>query len=82
MGHVWVNVRLVNPITGKEIETKALVDTSARHQVSTASRETASPVLASNELNEVLIGVITLELLGLTVDPMTGELRETEILML
>jgi predicted aspartyl protease len=39
-------------------------------------------VLASNELNEVLIGVITLELLGLTVDPMTGELRETEILML
>jgi len=82
MGHVWVNVRLVNPITGKEVETKALVDTGARHQVSTASRETASPVLASNELNEVLIGVITLELLGLTVDPMTGELRETEILML
>ncbi|MFP3195929.1 MAG: hypothetical protein RXQ74_03585 [Caldivirga sp.] len=40
----------------------------------------ASPVLASNELNEVLIGVITLELLGLTVDPTTGELRETEIL--
>ena len=32
-------------------------------------------------MNEVLIGVITLELLGLTVDPMTGELRETEILM-
>jgi len=23
MEHVWVNVRLVNPITGKEIETKA-----------------------------------------------------------
>jgi len=39
-------------------------------------------VLASNELNKVLIGVITLESLGLTVDPMTGELRETEILML
>ena len=32
-------------------------------------------------MNEVLIGVITLESLGLTVDPMTGELRETEILM-
>jgi hypothetical protein len=32
MEHVWVNVRLVNPITGKEIETKALVDTGAKHK--------------------------------------------------
>jgi len=32
MGHVWVNVRLVTPITGKEIETKALVNTGARHK--------------------------------------------------
>jgi len=32
MEHVWVNVRLVNPITGKEIETKALVNTGARHK--------------------------------------------------
>jgi len=85
MEHVWVNVRLVNPITGKEIETKASEHwrkAQKSTKVSTVSREMASPVLASNELNEVLIGVITLESLGLTVDPMTEELRETEILML
>jgi len=117
MGHVWVNAKLINPITGRGIETKALVDTGAtftvipRHiyeelglrtvgkrRVKTASgyvdmdesfalvevgnKRGVSPVLVSNELNEVLIGVITLEALGLTVDPTTGGLRETEILML
>ncbi len=50
--------------------------------VEVGNKRGVSPVLVSNELNEVLIGVITLEALGLTVDPTTGELRETEILML
>ncbi len=117
MGHVLVNVKLINPLTGREIETKALVDTGTtftvipRHiyeelglrtvgkrRVKTASgyvdmdesfalvevgnRRGVSPVLVSSGLNEVLIGVITLEALGLTVDPTTGGLKETEILML
>jgi len=46
------------------------------------NKHEASPALVSNELNEALTGVVTLELLGLTVDPTTGELREIEILML
>ncbi|MFP3237253.1 MAG: aspartyl protease family protein [Vulcanisaeta sp.] len=50
--------------------------------VEVGNKRGVSPVLVSSGLNEVLIGVITLEALGLTVDPTTGELRETEILML
>jgi len=50
--------------------------------VEVGNKRGVSPVLVSSELNEVLIGVITLEALGLTVDPTTGGLRETEILML
>ena len=117
MGHVWVDAKLINPITGRGIEIKALVDTGAtftvipkhiyeelelrtvgKRRVRTASgyvdmdesfalmevgnKRGVSPVLVSNELNEVLIGVITLEALGLIVDSTTWELREAEILML
>jgi len=39
-------------------------------------------ILISRELSETLIGVITLEALGLTVDLTTGELKEVEILLL
>jgi predicted aspartyl protease len=42
----------------------------------------ATPVLISQELDEVLIGVITLEALGLAVDPATNRLVETHILLL
>lgn len=41
-----------------------------------------TPVLISQELDEVLIGVITLEALGLAVDPATNRLVETHILLL
>ena len=37
-----------------------------------------TPILISKELKDVLIGVLTLEALGLTVDPTTGELKEQE----
>lgn len=39
-----------------------------------------SPVLVSDTLDRVLVGVLTLEALALTVDPTTGELHEMEIL--
>jgi clan AA aspartic protease len=39
-----------------------------------------SPVLVSDTLDKVLLGVITLETLALTVNPTTGELNEMEIL--
>jgi predicted aspartyl protease len=39
-------------------------------------------ILVLRGLTRALIGVITLEALGLTVDPTTGELKEVEILLL
>ena len=41
-----------------------------------------TPILISKELKDTLIGVLTLEALGLTVDSTTGELKEARILLL
>jgi len=41
-----------------------------------------TPLLVSKDLKDILIGVLTLEALGLTVDPATGKLKETRILLL
>jgi predicted aspartyl protease len=41
-----------------------------------------TPVLISKEIKDALIGVLTLEALGLTVDPTTGKLKEARILLL
>jgi aspartyl protease family protein len=43
---------------------------------------TVTPVLLTDALDFVLVGVITLEALSLTVDPTTGELRESEAYLL
>jgi len=45
-------------------------------------KRAVTPVLISRELKDVLIGFLTLEALGLTVDPTTGKLKETRILLL
>ena len=39
------------------------------------------PVLISDTIDKVLIGVTTLEVLGLQVDPITGKLKEWTILL-
>lgn len=41
-----------------------------------------TPVLISDKLDRVLIGVLTLEALALKVDPSTGKLEKTELLLL
>jgi len=117
MGHVWVEARLVNPISGAELKTLALVDTGATYTVIPWSvyeklnlvivdkkiaetvkgpteldesflvieikgRRAVTPVLISRDLKDVLVGVLTLEALGLAVDPTTGELKESRILLL
>jgi len=46
------------------------------------SEVSVTPVLVSEKLDKILVGVITLEALGLTVDPTTGQLRETETYLL
>ena len=39
-------------------------------------------MLVSGELEDMLIGVLTLEALGFRVDPTTGKLKESRILLL
>ena len=46
------------------------------------NRKTVTPVLISKQLKDILIGVLTLEALGLAADPVTGELKESRILLL
>jgi predicted aspartyl protease len=117
MGHIWVEARLVNPISGVELKALALVDTGATYTVvpwsvyeklnlvivgkkivETAKGPTeldesflvieikgkraVTPVLISRDLKDVVVGVLTLEALGLAVDPTTGELKESRILLL
>jgi len=43
---------------------------------------TVTPVLVSEKLDKILLGVITLEALALTVDPTTGRLKEAETYLL
>jgi aspartyl protease family protein len=46
------------------------------------SNLTVTPILVSDTLDKILVGVITLEALGLTVDPTTGQLKEAETYLL
>jgi aspartyl protease family protein len=69
---------------------KRRVKTAARSQILNESfahiavngRSTVTPLLISRTLDKVLIGVITLEALGLSVDPTKGTLKESETLLL
>ena len=45
-------------------------------------RETVTSVLVSDTLATVLVGVIALEGIGLAVDPSTGRLRDSEVLLM
>jgi predicted aspartyl protease len=47
-----------------------------------AEKRTVTPVLISDTLDAVLIGVLTLEALALAVDPGTGRLKDSDILLL
>ena len=45
-------------------------------------KQMVTPVLVSDIVNIVLIGVTTLEALGLVVDPVTGQLKESDVFLL
>ncbi len=45
-------------------------------------RSTVTPLLISKTLDKILIGVITLEALGMSVDSTRGRLKQTETLLL
>jgi len=117
MGYVWVDVVLKNPLTGRSVSVKALVDTGAtlatiprkvadelglpvigKSLVQTAKgvtelearfgfveimgEETPARILVSDDVDTVLIGITVLEQLGLEVDPVTGKLKKTKLLLL
>jgi clan AA aspartic protease len=44
-------------------------------------RETVQDVLVSELIERVLLGVVTLEAMGLALDPLTGELKERGLLL-
>jgi len=46
------------------------------------NERTVTPVLISEKLDRVLIGTLTLEALALKVNPKTGKLEKTELLLL
>ena len=114
---MWVDAKIANAVTGREVKVRALVDTGAtftvvpwrideelglmvigKRSAKTAKgyaeldesfalievegKRAVTPVLVSRDVEDVLIGVVTLEALGLEVDPVTGKLKEAEILLL
>jgi predicted aspartyl protease len=44
--------------------------------------ETPARILVSDELDTVIIGITVLEQLGLEVDPVTGKIKKTKLLLL
>jgi len=80
----WVYEELDLKVVGrKRVETAGgYVDLDESFAVvEIEGRRRVTPVLISREPKDVLIGAITLKALGLAVDPATGRLRETRILL-
>lgn len=50
-------------------------------KVKIKDKEGITPVLISEIIDKVLIGVVLLESLGFTIDPTTGALKETALLL-
>jgi len=70
-------------VTGRYVETAAgrIEQDRSRALIEIEGRSEIVPVLLSDIVDKVLIGVTTLEVLGLRVDPVTGKLVEWTILM-
>ncbi len=64
--------------TASKIQT---LDESFAH-IQVDGKSTVTPLLISKTLDKILVGVITLEALGLSVDPTKGTLEATETLLL
>lgn len=60
---------------------RLLLDESFAH-IEVDGKSTVTPLLISRTLDKILIGVITLEALGMAEDPTKGTLKATETLLL
>ena len=77
--------KLALPIMGKvKVRTasgeEALDQSYAYTEAS--GKSTVAPMLVSDKMDKTLLGVFTLEALGLTLDTSTGRLKEAEVLLL
>jgi predicted aspartyl protease len=76
-----LNLKIVGK---KDVETangKARLDETFA-TVEIEGKRGLTPILVSPEIQDIQIGVLTLEGLGFTVEPTTGELKETRTLLL
>ena len=74
---------ILGQITGRTVEGVQRLDQSFVYiEIPANDRRGVTPVLISDTLDEVLIGVLTLEALALAVDPLDNRLTETELLLL
>ncbi|MCP8315389.1 MAG: hypothetical protein H3Z51_00805 [archaeon] len=76
-----LNLKVIGKIKVNTATKTELLDQSYAY-IEINNKRTVTPVLISETLDRILIGVITLESLGLAVDPTTGQLKEAEILLL
>jgi clan AA aspartic protease len=73
------------PVIGKSVvqTAKGVVELEARFGVvEIMGEETPARILVSDDVDTVLMGITVLEQLGLEVDPVTGKLKKTKLLLL
>jgi len=73
---VEVTKRSVRTASGEEVLPESYVIAEVMGE------KTVTPVLISEKLDRVLLGVLTLEALALKVNPETGKLEKTELFLL
>jgi aspartyl protease family protein len=76
-----LDLRVIGPMAVKTAAGPQQMDQSYAY-IELAGKTMVTPLLISDTLETVLIGVITLEAMGLAVDPSTGQLRDSEVFLL
>ncbi len=76
-----LGLRLVGQVTAKTAAGPQSLDQSYA-LVELEEKKMVTPLLISDTLDSVLIGVMMLEALGLAVDPTSGQLKESEVFLL
>lgn len=71
-----VTKRRVRTASGEEVLPESYLT------INIMGEKTTTPVLIGEKVDRVLLGVLTLEALALKVDPKTGKLEKTELLLL
>ena len=76
-----LDLQVIGQMAAKTAAGPQQLEQSYAH-IELAGKTMVTPLLVSDTLDTMLIGVITLEAMGLAVDPGTGRLRESEVLLL